>query len=154
MLFLGLRINEVHNLNTSSVNLIKGEIILFRKGGEYHEMYLSDFLKEILKEYIESKTDAEKKSEALFNAYYKGEYSRITTRQISNMVKLYLDTISPMGTYSPHKLRTTFATKLLNDGVHMYFVKELMNHKSMNTTAGYLTAEKLKMKKILNELEY
>jgi integrase/recombinase XerD len=61
----------------------------------------------------------------------------LTARQIRNRMTRYLTIAGITKTYSPHSLRHTFATQLLNAGASLEVVKELMGHRSLDVTLRY-----------------
>ena len=61
----------------------------------------------------------------------------LTARQIRNRMTRYLTLAGITKAYSPHSLRHTFATQLLNAGASLEVVKELMGHRSLDVTLRY-----------------
>jgi integrase/recombinase XerC len=71
---------------------------------------------------------------------------KLSSRTISRIVKKHAQAVSEEKRTSPHMLRHTFATHLLDEGADLLTVKELLGHESLSTTQIYthVTTEKLK----------
>jgi site-specific recombinase XerD len=157
----GLRLSELHQLNLSSFNFGRGEFKIFRKRGKEAMMPLNDTVLRALRDYIDGERPAprsldagEADRDALFLSL---QGRRMTERQIRQMVKKY--TSIALGTsreagYSPHKLRATTATALIERGNSLYDVQELLNHDNITTTQLYAAHRKGAKRELINELEW
>lgn len=142
----GLRLKELQQLNLSSFNFVREEFTIFRKRGKEVNMPINRTAHQVLQEYLsyerpqldQSHPDAD----ALFLSL---QGTRITERAIRNLVKKY--TAIPMNTtknsgYSPHKLRATAASSLIEYGFSIYDVQNLMDHDNITTTQLYAAHRK------------
>ena len=144
MLFLScaLRISELSQMNVSTVDFHKESIVIYRKGGKEKEMPLNLPTIQALDQYITQerariKIENEDASNALFLSL---QGSRLSERQIREMVKKYTAIAmrcSKKEGYSPHKLRATAATALINRGNDIYAVQEYLDHENVTTTQLY-----------------
>ena len=138
----GLRLSELQQLNVSSFNFERGEFKIYRKRAKESIMPLNNTVIQAINEYIsmerpKDNTLKEENKDALLLSL---QGTRLTDRQIRQIVKKY--TAISMGTtrengYSPHKLRATAATSLINRGNSIYDVQELLDHDNVSTTQLY-----------------
>ena len=161
LLFLtyGLRLSELQQLNVGSFNFGRGEFKIFRKRGKEAIMPISDTVAKALNLYLSTERPAPKSSEgpdadALFLSLQGG---RMTDRQIRQIVKKY--TSIALGTsrddgYSPHKLRATTATSLIEQGSSIYDVQDLLSHDNITTTQLYAAHRKGAKRDLIKNLEW
>jgi len=161
LLFLtyGLRLSELQQLNVGSINFGRGEFKIYRKRGKESIMPLSETVSKALALYLDSerpisKTSDGPDSDALFLSLQGG---RMTDRQIRQIVKKY--TSIALGTgrdegYSPHKLRATTATSLIERGNSIYDVQELLSHDNITTTQLYAAHRKEAKRELIKDLEW
>ena len=155
----GLRLSELHQLNTTSFNYNREEFKIFRKRGKETLMPLNNTVSRALKEYLDNERpvpyDAEGiDKDALFLSM---QGKRMTERQIRTLVKKY--TSIALGTgresgYSPHKLRATTATSLIERGNSIFDVQEFLNHDNVTTTQLYAAHRKGAKRELVNDMEW
>jgi len=144
----GIRLGELVGLNRSSVDL-SGEVVWVRgKGGKDRIVPLGRRAVRALKSYLNRREEllpakAGASGEALFLNRYGG---RLSGRSVQKLVEKYLSDVAEAGKVSPHALRHSFATHLLDAGADLMAVKELLGHTSLSTTQIYthVTAERLR----------
>ena len=154
----GLRISELQSLNISSFNLNRNEFKIYRKRGKEVDMPLDEKVKKFLVEYLETERKSskvlEKDADALFLSR---QGSRLTTRAIQNLIKKYtsiaMETSRSKG-YSPHKLRATAASSMIEFGFSIYDVQNLLDHDSVLTTQLYAAHRKNAKKEIIENLNW
>lgn len=143
----GLRLSELRELNISSFNFSRGEFMIYRKRGKEVLMPINESCEKVIKDYIENERPDdelidEDEKDALFLSLQR---KRITTRSIRELVKKYtsigMNTTRSKG-YSPHKLRATAATSLIETGFSIYDVQNLMDHDNVTTTQLYAAHRK------------
>lgn len=143
----GLRISELRELNISSFNFSRLEFTIFRKRGKEVKMPLNKTIEKVIKEYLENyrnkQIPADKLDEdALFLSI---QNNRLGEKSIRNLVKKYtsipLKTTRKKG-YSPHKLRASVASSLIEYGFSIYDVQNLLDHDNVTTTQIYATHKK------------
>jgi len=161
LLFLtyGLRLSELSQLDVGSFNFGRGEFKIFRKRGKEAVMPLSDTVKRAVENYLQNERPAPREgggpgADALFLSLQGG---RMTDRQIRQIVKKY--TSIALGTerdegYSPHKLRATTATSLIERGNSIFDVQELLNHDNIATTQLYAAHRKEAKRELIKDLEW
>jgi integrase/recombinase XerC len=141
----GMRQGELGSLKERQVDKSNRVIKVLGKGNKERVIPVSVELMNSLLSYISDKTvvfEQFDKDHVLVNA--KGR--KLYPKYIYNRVKLYLSMVTTIDKKSPHVLRHTFATHLLNNGAELNAVKELLGHSSLAATQVYThnTIEKLK----------
>ena len=137
----GIRLSELINLKQSNVDLYLCQIKVLGKRNKERIIPFNTILKEQIQQYIILKADV--KNEFFFiNKNGKKLYEKFIYR----LVKTYLSQITSAKKKSPHVLRHSFATHMLNNGADLNAIKELLGHTSLAATQIYThnTVEKLK----------
>lgn len=153
----GLRLSELEQLNLSSFNFARGEFKIFRKRGKEVNMPINRSIEAVLQEYIQlerTQTTLVPGQEAALFISLQG--TRMTVKSIRQLVKKY--TSIPLGTaredgYSPHKLRATAASSLIEYGFSIYDVQSLLDHDNVTTTQLYAAHRKNLKREIVNQYE-
>lgn len=149
----GMRVSEFVSLNCKDVNLKTREIAVIGKGGKVRVVFVSDSAASAVVEYIGTRED---EWEPLFIRYAgkktqlskDGEDLRLTARSIQRMVKKYALEVGLVVTPTPHTLRHTFATELLQAGADIRSVQEMLGHKDISTTQIYTHITNPQLKKV------
>lgn len=155
MLFVtyGLRLNELYQLNVDSFNFKRGEFKIYRKRDKEVDMPINKSIEKAVKDYINKERNPDAQSNALFLSM---QNNRLTQRAIRKLVKKYtaigMETSFENG-YSPHKLRATAATSLLEHGFSIYDVKNLLDHDNVTTTQLYAAYRKNAKRNIISNFE-
>ncbi|MFH1398418.1 MAG: tyrosine recombinase XerC [Candidatus Omnitrophota bacterium] len=136
----GIRISELVGLNLEDIDFIGCIIKVMGKGKKERIVPIGDKAVGAIRDYLDSR---EKSGLAVFLNKRGG---RITDRGVRNIVKKYIAIAGIKKGVSPHTLRHSFATHLLNRGADLRSVQELLGHANLSTTQIYthLTTEKLK----------
>ena len=136
----GLRISELVGLNLDDVDFIGGIIKVRGKGKKERIVPVGDKALQSLREYLNKR---KKQTQSLF---LNKRGTRITDRGVRGIVAKYIRISGMKQRISPHTLRHSFATHLLNRGADLRTVQELLGHASLSTTQIYthLTTERLK----------
>lgn len=140
----GMRLAELASLDDSSVDFDHLEIKVHGKRDKYRLIPIGSEMVKAVKRYIEQRDKyVERKGAALFVSE-NGE--RMKHFQIRNEVKKHLSLVTTMKKKSPHVLRHTFATAMLNHDAGLESVRKLLGHESLATTEIYThtTFEQLK----------
>jgi tyrosine recombinase XerC len=136
----GIRISELVGLDTEDIDFIGGIVKVMGKGKKERIVPIGDIAIRTIGNYLERR---KKQSEALF---LNKNGKRITTRGVRGIVEKYLRIVGMKQGVSPHTLRHSFATHLLDRGADLRSVQELLGHVNLSTTQIYthLTTERLK----------
>jgi site-specific recombinase XerD len=133
MLRCGLRVSEAISLKWEDLDFDGGTLRINNSKGQMDRIvYLSPDLETTLRQWAAGP----KKSFFLFPAPRDPRRS-LTTRHIYRLMLDYLKVAGVSQHYSPHCLRHTFATQMLNAGVRLEVLKELMGHRSLDMTLRY-----------------
>lgn len=148
----GLRVSELSNLNRSQVDLQRREFMVVGKGKKPRIVFLSKQAAARIEQYIKSRNDAFEpifvnvgRGRAALDIT-KGESRRLTTVSIESIVRKYAMLSGIAKKVTPHSLRHSFATDLLQNGADIRAVQEMLGHASITTTQIYthLTNQRLK----------
>ena len=145
----GMRLSELCTLKISSVDFQAKTIKVTGKRNKERILPIGDYLLQNIKLYIDERSrlmensDQKNKETSLF-VTVKGK--PVYQRMVYNIVHRYLSQVSTLEKLSPHILRHTFATHMLNDGADLNAIKEILGHSSLAATQVYThnTIEKLK----------
>ena len=141
----GMRLSELTGLKETQVDLSKQQLKILGKGNKERIIPMTSELKKLIEEYI-----AEKKSVSvdvhLENLLVNDKGKPLHPRYVQGVVKRYLSLVTTIEKKSPHVLRHSFATHLMNNGAELNAVKELLGHSSLAATQIYThnTIDKLK----------
>lgn len=141
----GMRLSEAIQLKESGVNLSSGTIKVLGKGNKERVIPIQADLKHELRQYL-GKKKCEFGAEAAENVLVTDKGKPLSPRAVYTSVKYYLSLVTTIQKRSPHVMRHTFATHLMNNGADLNAVKELLGHSSLAATQVYThnTIEKLK----------
>jgi len=143
----GLRISELVTLTLDALDLEDRRIRVLGKGNKERWLHLGKPAQSALREYlarrdawIKKKKPDPRPAEVFLNHRGYG----LTTRGVRKIVGKYLNTLSGGG-YSPHSIRHSFATHLLEGGADLRTIQEMLGHASLSTTQKYthLTVDRL-----------
>ena len=148
----GLRVSELVALDVDSINIETGEFTVVGKGGKARIVYLSASAKHWIRRYLATRND---EFAPLFLRYSgknmakndpDGESLRLSSRSVQRLVKKYVHRAGLAVEATPHTLRHTFATGLLQEGADLRSVQELLGHSDVSTTQIYthITNKRLK----------
>lgn len=140
----GLRVSELVGLNMENVNLSAKVLKVTGKGNKQRIVPFGDELLHLINIYIGERGILEIADEQAF--FVSGKGKRMTIPNVRKMVKIKLGLVTMQQKRSPHVLRHTFATTMLNHQADLQSVKELLGHSRLSTTEIYThtTFEELK----------
>lgn len=155
LLFLtyGLRLKELATLDIDSFNFKRMEFTIFRKRDKESVMPINQTIFQALTQYMDLERSAFSTEDALFLSL---QGRRITERAIRELVKKYTSIVmqtSRRDGYSPHKLRATTASTLIERGYSIFDVQELLDHDNVTTTQLYAAHRKDAKEQIIQEFD-
>ncbi len=147
----GLRVSELVALKIDNLNLKKDEFTIMGKGKKIRIVFLSDQAKYWLKKYLETRKDI---NPYLFISHDKRTGNReknqqdesLTPRSVQRLVQKYARAAGITKPVTPHTLRHSYATDLLQNGADIRSVQTMLGHSSITTTQIYthITDKELK----------
>ncbi len=143
----GIRVSELVNLKINDIDFETQSFIVTRKGGDQQEIFMPPQVENQICEYLDSVSETRPKGNSpLFLSRTGGQ---MTAAGIEKLLKNYCLTagITHPDKTRPHALRRTFACRLLEDGVDIKMVAELMGHKNIEVTHRYYAQYSQKARK-------
>lgn len=140
----GLRVGELVGLNVQDIR--DDTMRVLGKGNKERQLYLNEACLDALKAYLEVRPqpkDELRHRDALFVSRNK---TRLTTRAVENIVRKAVTQAGLDPQYSPHKLRHTAATLMLNNGVDVRTLQDVLGHENLGTTQIYTHISDANMK--------
>jgi len=133
----GLRVSELVGLNSTDVNFEEGTVRVLGKGRKERIVPVGGKACEALKNYLDLRP-ALVSAAANHNAMFVNRSgTRLSTRAVERLLLKYIKQSGIRKAATPHVLRHTFATHLLNAGADMRGIQELLGHSSLSTTQKY-----------------
>lgn len=144
----GIRKAELCGMTFENVNLRTGEIKIIGKGNKQRIIPISENLSAVLESYVQIRKPATE-----FKSYFfvnrKGK--KLTEKFVYVVVNKYLSLITTKEKRSPHILRHSFATHVLDNGAEISKVKKILGHSSLASTQVYTNANIEQLKKVFNQ---
>lgn len=148
----GIRLSELSNLKLNDIDFINRLLKVAGKGNKQRLVPLGEFAARSLKKYLEVRDQLIKKTIITgVSAVFLNKYGQpLSRRGIQRRVEKYLQQVSSGGT-SPHVLRHSFATHLLDEGADLMAVKELLGHSDLSATQVYTHVSTERLKQIYRQ---
>lgn len=136
----GLRVSELANLKIEDINLKRDEFTIMGKGGKSRVVFVSDDARNWLKKYLDTRKDM---NPYLFISHdknfgkQKSNDEPLTPRSIQRIVQKHAITAGITKKVTPHTMRHSYATDLLQNGADIRSVQSMLGHSSITTTQIY-----------------
>ena len=144
----GMRASELTGLNLEDVDEVSGTAIVRGKGKKERLCPIGETALRAIRAYLAKRPKRLRVPYALFISQ-KG--TRLTVRQVDRLLVRYVRQANLPASISPHSLRHTFATHLLDRGADLRSVQELLGHASLSTTQIYTHVTPQRLKKIYDQ---
>jgi integrase/recombinase XerC len=144
----GMRVSELVGLNLEDVDHISGSALVRGKGKKERLCPIGDTALKAIRAYLERRPPKPRVPYVLFVSQ-KG--TRLTVRQVDRLLVRYVAQAELPRSVSPHSLRHSFATHLLDRGADLRSVQELLGHASLSTTQIYTHVTAQRLKKIYDQ---
>ena len=143
----GLRVSELVNLKVNDIDLSSKYVRCFGKGSKERIIPIGDKAKETVKEYLQTRELTLKKYNLnTKNLLIRENGSMVTRQEVYNFIHAQGKLIHK--NISPHTLRHSFATHLLENGADLRVVQELLGHSDVSTTQLYTHISKKRLKEV------
>ncbi len=143
----GIRVSELVNIRLSDINYYDRTIKILGKGRKERVVFYGSCCEDALNLYLKIGREQLRK-QATDYLFLNKNGTRLSTRSIRNIIDNAVRECEINYHISPHTLRHTFATDMLNAGADLITVKELLGHSSINTTGIYTHLTNAQLKKV------
>jgi integrase/recombinase XerC/integrase/recombinase XerD len=144
---VGIRIGELVNIELKDIDLEEQTLLIHGKGRKDRLLYISsEEVIEILKNWLTARENLKPNCDSLFINKY-GD--KLSIYSIENIYEKYRKLAGLDNKSTPHHLRHTFATQLLNNGADIRAVQEILGHSSITTTQIYTEVSTERKKQVL-----
>ena len=133
----GLRVSELVNLRLSDIYIKEGYMRITGKGSKQRLVPISPVAIEWFKYWIQDRSKLDIKPEAIDIAFLNRYGRQLTRAMIFTIIKSLTRAADIKKTISPHTLRHSFATHLLQNGADLRIIQQLLGHESISTTEIY-----------------
>jgi len=137
----GIRLSELDNIKLKDIDFSEKNIKILGKGNKERIVFFGDYSLDIIKSYLKDLNNNEYLLVSKNN-------KKISTRTIQKSIDRIIKTASIKKDITPHTLRHTFATHLLNEGCDILTVQELLGHSSLDTTQIYTHISNERLRKV------
>ena len=144
----GMRVSELTELTLMQVNLNQGTIKVLGKGEKTRLIPMGEYAMEYLKDYLNKKRHYLLKNKSSNSVFLSNRSTGMTRQTFWHSIKKYSAQCGIYPLPSPHQLRHSFATHLLNHGADLRVVQMLLGHSNISTTQIYTLVAKEKLKRI------
>ncbi len=145
----GIRLSELEGLNYADVDLISSQLKVTGKRNKQRIVPFGPELKSLLEQYQAARESHCEPTECAL--FINGKGKRLNKGSIAQLTHKYLSMVTTIKKRSPHVLRHTFATQILNHDGNLETVKELLGHESVATTEIYTHTTFEELKKIYKQ---
>lgn len=137
----GVRVSELVNLNLQDIDFNQMTVRVRGKGRKERIVPFGEYAKKAVELYLgvrgELMMNAPEDKRVPNAVFYNYQGTRITTRSVGRMIDKYIKECADLHHISPHSLRHSFATHLLNAGADLRSIQELLGHARLSTTQQY-----------------
>ena len=144
----GLRVGEMVGLNVQDIR--DDTIRVLGKGNKERQLYLNEACLGALEQYLAVRPDPKDEPQHRDALFVSRNKTRLTTRSVENLVRKTVLQAGLDPKYSPHKLRHTAATLMLNNGVDIRTLQDVLGHENLGTTQIYTHISDANMKQAVD----
>ena len=155
LLGTGMRVSECTGIDLDDIDWQNQRIRILRKGGNEEILYYSHDVSAVLLEYAAQRNEISPMPGHEKAFFLSLQNKRISNRSVELLVKKYASAAVPVKKITPHKLRSTYGTRLYQKTGDIYLVADVLGHKDVNITKRYYAAmsdEKRRMAAELSQL--
>lgn len=145
----GVRCSELVNIKMTDIDFDSKSIRIFGKGRSERIVLFGEKAKQQLLDYIKFERGRSLTTDRLFLNY---RNEPLTCRSVQRVIEMFRSLLNVGRNLTPHKIRHTFATHMLNSGVDLRIVQELLGHKSLSSTEKYTHVSLEELSKTCNRI--
>jgi len=146
----GMRVSELVGLNREDVDEISGTVIVRGKGKKERLCPIGETALKAIRGYL-PKRPKDRTLRVPYALFVSQKGTRLTVRQVDRLLARYVRLAELQPSISPHSLRHSFATHLLDRGADLRSVQELLGHSSLSTTQIYTHVTPQRLKKVYDQ---
>lgn len=139
----GCRVSEIINIQKKDINMQNKTIRIMGKGSKERIVYYGEYAEIYLHKYLHSNYANDSKY-----LFLNDRHDKMSIQDVESIIKKIVSDLSLKTHVTPHTLRHTFATHLLNNGADIKTVQALLGHSSLNTTGIYTHVSNDRIKEI------
>lgn len=147
----GIRVSELINIEVEDVNLLMGFVKVFGKGNKERIIPLGETVIELLRTYIENVRPQLLKKQVTHTLFLNLQGKPLTRQGIWKIIKQTGAKAGIQKRLTPHTLRHSFATHLLENGADLRAVQEMLGHSDISTTQLYTHVSKTQIRKMYQQ---
>ena len=141
----GMRLDELVKSNIADYDVENQRMLVTGKGGKQRFVFLNDSAKTALERYLQCRPHTSAREQAIFLNRFNGRLSR---RSVEKILETILNESGLLKAASPHTIRHSFATHMLEGGSDLVTIQELLGHQSLATTQIYTNISRNRMRQI------
>lgn len=147
----GMRLSELIGLKRMDVDLYNCTVKVLGKRNKERVIPFSNRVKDIITKYLQLFDEKFPAAPKNYYIFVTDKLNKIYPKSVYRIVRKYLDMVTTIDKRSPHVLRHTFATHMLNHGADLNAIKEILGHTSLAATQVYTHNSIEKLKNIYNQ---
>ncbi len=144
----GIRVSELVGMNLEDLDEISGTLLVRGKGKKERLCPIGEVAMKAIRAYMAKRP---KKLQVPYAIFVSQKGTRLTVRQVDRLLQRYIKVGNLPSSISPHSLRHSYATHLLERGADLRSVQELLGHSSLSTTQIYTHITPQRLKKIFDQ---
>ena len=138
--YTGIRASELLGLNVESVRFDRNELKVLGKRDKERLIPFGEELRAQIQQYLTVRKEFQKNLPAENAFFLNARHRRIQYNELRSVVNIYVSQVATLKKRTPHVLRHTFATLMLNNGANLEAIQQLLGHESLATTEIYTHA--------------
>jgi integrase/recombinase XerC len=143
----GMRVSELVSLNISQIDLNSGVVRIIGKGSKERLALIGSYARSAIESYLHTRNGKLKEDALFLNRFG----TRITARSVRRIVRKYAMMLGLGGKVTPHTLRHSFATHMLDAGCDLRTLQEMLGHSSLSTTQVYTHVTTRRMQEVYRQ---